>query len=354
MPVGRLLNSGLKNVLKLVPVISMAALLSLPANNAAAQAAKELFGRTSLPSLGSAQVHGFYSKGCVAGAVAMPTDGPTWQAMRLERNRRWGHPDLIALVQKLSREAVADGWPGLLVGDISQPRGGPMLSGHASHQVGLDADIWLTKMPDRRLTQKERRDKSALSVLKKGTLNVNPRIWTNAHAKLIARAASYSQVERLFVHPGIKKAMCNAYGSNPVNASWLGKVRPYYGHHYHFHIRMKCPSGSPNCRAQAAVPSGSGCGAPLAWWFTSEPWTPKKPKPGAKPVKKKVVKLKDLPGACSRVLKAQQPANEQLVTLDGNYDQTAALASALPTTSPGVKATSRAYSWPVPANRPRH
>ncbi|MEM9574309.1 MAG: penicillin-insensitive murein endopeptidase, partial [Pseudomonadota bacterium] len=128
-----------------------------PINNAQAQAAKELFGKTALPSLGAAQVHGFYSKGCVTGAVAMPTDGPTWQAMRLERNRRWGHPDLIALVQKLSRDAVADGWPGLLVGDISQPRGGPMLSGHASHQVGLDADIWLTKMPNRRLSKAERR-----------------------------------------------------------------------------------------------------------------------------------------------------------------------------------------------------
>lgn len=321
--------------------------------DANAQAAKELFGKTALPALGAAQVHGFYSKGCVTGAVAMPTDGPTWQAMRLERNRRWGHPDLIALVQRLSREAVADGWPGLLVGDIAQPRGGPMLSGHASHQVGLDADIWLTKMPNRRLSQSERRNKSAISVLKKNTLFVNQNIWTSAHAKLIARAASYESVERLFVHPGIKKAMCEAYGGNAANASWLGKVRPYYGHHYHFHIRMKCPADSPNCRKQDPVPAGSGCGEPLAWWFTSEPWTPKKPKPGAKPAKKKVVTLRDLPKACSGVLSAQQPANAQLVTLDSNYDQTAALASARPTSTPGARATSNRYEWPLPGNRPR-
>lgn len=315
----------------------------------AQQAAKELFGRTPLPMVAKPEVHGFYSKGCVAGAVAMPTDGPTWQAMRLERNRRWGHPDLIALVQKLSRDAVADGWPGLLVGDISQPRGGPMLTGHASHQVGLDADIWLTKMPNRRLTQKERRDTSAKTVLKDGgnSLYVDPKVWTPAHAKLIARAASFSQVERLFVHPGIKKAMCDAYSGNAANASWLGKVRPYYGHHYHFHIRMKCPTGSPSCRKQNPVPAGSGCDESLAWWFTSEPWTPKKPDPNAKPVKKKVVTLRDLPRACTGVLQGPQPANEQLVTLDRNYNQTAAFASVRASSAPSIS-----FDWPVPANRP--
>lgn len=337
---------------KFAATLFAALLAYMPSTEVHAQAAKELFGRTTLPSVGAAQVHGFYSKGCVTGAVAMPTDGPTWQAMRLERNRRWGHPDLIALVQKLSRDAVADGWPGLLIGDIAQPRGGPMLSGHASHQVGLDADIWLTKMPNRRLSKSERRNKSAISVLKKNTLFVDPKIWTSAHAKLIARAANFDRVERLFVHPGIKKAMCEAYGGTAANASWLGKVRPYYGHHYHFHIRMKCPADSPNCRKQDPVPAGSGCGEPLAWWFTSEPWTPKKPKPGAKPVKKKVVTLRDLPNACTGVLGAQQPANEQLVTFDASYDQTAAIASARPSSAPGTRNTRQTLKWPVPGNRP--
>lgn len=336
--------------IRAIAIIGVSAFLPLGAF--AQTPAKELFGRTPLPAISDPVVHGFYSKGCIAGAVAMPTDGPTWQAMRLERNRRWGHPKLIALVQKLSRDAVADGWPGLLVGDISQPRGGPMLTGHASHQVGLDADIWLTKMPNRRLTRQERRDTSAITVLKDGgkSLNVDPKVWTPAHAKLIARAASFSDVERLFVHPGIKRAMCDAYGGNAANASWLGKVRPYYGHHYHFHIRMKCPAGSPNCRKQNPVPAGSGCDKSLDWWFTSEPWTPKKPKPGAKPVKKRVVTLKDLPNSCSGVLQAAQPANEQLVTLDGRYDPTAAFASATPSTGP--KPTARTFIWPVPGNRP--
>ncbi|MEW7007188.1 penicillin-insensitive murein endopeptidase [Lentilitoribacter sp. EG35] len=276
--------------------------------------AKVLFGSEELPSVQTANPYGFYTKGCIAGAVAMPIDGPTWQAMRLERNRRWGHPELISLVQDLSKEAAAkDGWPGLLVGDISQPRGGPMLSGHASHQVGLDADIWLTPMPNRRLTYQERTQKSAISVLKKNTLKVDKSIWTQAHANLIMRAASYPNVERLFVHPGIKKELCDNWKGDRSN---LNKVRPYYGHHYHFHIRLKCPAGSVGCKSQARVPNDDSCGAPLAWWFESARWAPPKPaKPGKKPRKRIEKTLADLPQACTTVLNANGPSSEADVTL---------------------------------------
>ena len=65
--------------------------------------------------------------------------------MRLSRNRNWGHPKLVEFLERLSAKGAKVGWPGLLVGDMAQPRGGPMLTGHASHQVGLDADIWLTR-----------------------------------------------------------------------------------------------------------------------------------------------------------------------------------------------------------------
>lgn len=339
--------------------LAAGALLALGALSATAHAqqpAKQLFGNTPLPSATEAKVHGFYSAGCVAGAVAIPVDGPHWQAMRLERNRRWGHPDLIALVQRLSEEAVNDGWPGLLVGDISQPRGGPMLTGHASHQIGLDADIWLTRMPNRRLTRSERANTSAISVLKQGTLNVDPAIWTSEHAKLLRRAASYRQVERLFVHPGIKKAMCDAYGSDRSNDRWMIKIRPYYGHHYHFHIRMKCPADSPNCRPQDPVPSsGSGCDSSLDWWFTDEPWTPK---PGAKPKPRREKTLADLPPACRGVLAAPRPASESLATYAAGFDRMALIASAVSSaeaaTTPGARAALPGLArMPIPADRPR-
>ena len=112
-------------------------------------------------------------------------------------------------MKRLATEAKAeDGWPGLLVGDLSQPRGGPMLSGHASHQIGLDADIWLTPMPDRKLSRSEREEMAARPVVK-NRKEIDPAVWTNAHAKLIRRAASYPEVERIFIHPPIKKALCD-------------------------------------------------------------------------------------------------------------------------------------------------
>ncbi len=274
--------------------------------------AKTLFGAHKLPAAAEARTYGFYSKGCFAGGVAIATDGPTWQAMRLSRNRRWGHPTMIKLVERLSQEAVADGWPGLLVGDISQPRGGPMTSGHASHQVGLDADIWLTPMPKRTLTRSERENISAVSMLKKNSLYVDDSIWTSSRARLLQRAASYPEVERIFVHPGIKKKLCDTVKGD---RSWLRKIRPQYGHDYHFHIRIGCQPGSSGCKDQDPAPNDDGCGKPLAWWFTEEPWRPAKPGTKPKPPARDVMTMANLPKACVGVLKAPDPASEEAVTI---------------------------------------
>src|SRR5829696_9244762 len=130
-------------------------------------AAKELFGRRTTPADLRSRSIGGYARGCVAGAEAIPVDGENWQVMRLSRNRNWGHPQLIGFLERLSKRGPEiNGWPGLLVGDISQARGGPMLTGHASHQVGLDADVWLTPMPDRRLTRAEREEMSATNLVR--------------------------------------------------------------------------------------------------------------------------------------------------------------------------------------------
>ena len=316
-----------------------------------AEPAKELFGRQRLPAVMPAKPIGFYSKGCLAGGVAIPTDGPTWQAMRLSRNRRWGHPDLVALVEKLSREAAAqDGWPGLLVGDLAQPRGGPMLTGHASHQIGLDADIWLTPMPSRRLSEREREDLSATSMLKNNTLYVDPSIWTAAHARLLMRAASYPQVERIFVHPGIKKKLCDTWSGD---RSAMGKIRPYYGHHYHFHIRMKCPAGASDCRPQDKVAPGDGCDKSLAWWFTDEPWKPAKPKKDDKPKKKpRQIQLSDLPAACAVVLDAPAPVSEAAVTFGSASATQASAVQPSPPSAPAVRALDSLLTIPVPTPRP--
>ena len=278
-------------------------LVTAGASLAEERPARELFGAMQRAAAGPAQPYGFYAKGCMSGAVAIPTDGPTWQAMRLSRNRRYGQPQMIALLERLSQDAARhDGWPGLLLGDISQPRGGPMLSGHASHQIGLDADIWLTPMPGRTLSAAERETISATSMLKKNAfLTVDDRIWTPAHARILMRAASYPEVQRIFVNPAIKKKLCDSWTGDRTA---MGKIRPYYGHDYHFHIRLHCPPGASSCKKQAEVNDGDGCGTSLAWWFTKEPWAQKPADPNKPKPKPRLTTLSDLPDACRVVLAA--------------------------------------------------
>jgi len=188
--------------------------------------ARELFGAVSEPAPLAARAIGSYAKGCLAGGVSLPINGPDWQVMRTSRNRNWGTPRLLDYLERLASDARAlDGWPGLLVGDMSQARGGPMLTGHTSHQIGLDADIWLTPMPDRILSEQEREDMTAVTMLK-DPFTVDPEVFTMLHAKLIKRAASYPQVARIFVHPAIKKALCQMAPQMGKDRSWLAKVRP--------------------------------------------------------------------------------------------------------------------------------
>src|SRR5262252_7716778 len=148
--------------------------------------AKEVFARKTEPLPGEARSIGYYTDGCLAGAVALPINGKTWQVMRLSRNRNWGHPNLIRVLERLADKVPkVAGWPGLLVGDIAQPRGGPMITGHASHQIGLDADIWLTPMPKRELTRLEREEMSATMVVATDRKDVDPHVWTHGHMEVI-------------------------------------------------------------------------------------------------------------------------------------------------------------------------
>lgn len=279
--------------------------------------AKKLFGAKKKAANLRPGAIGYYTRGCLAGGVEVPKTGPAWQAMRLSRNRNWGHPKLVALVKRLAVEAKKhDGYAGLLVGDLSQPRGGPMTSGHRSHQMGLDADVWLTPMPKHVMTWAEREKKKPL-LMTVDRKTLNRKNWTEAHARLLKRAASYSQVSRIFVHPPIKKEMCDwARRKGFKNRSWLGKIRAYYGHNYHFHIRIKCPKGSAGCKDQKAAPRKDDCAENLAYWMSSKPWGGgiKKKKKKKKVAKKKTKKrkkraakhmtIKGLPKACRTVLVA--------------------------------------------------
>src|SRR5215213_3273720 len=108
------------------PTLVALLMLALVAPSTAQEPATKLFGAVDGPSSGAPDPIGSYAQGCIAGAVQLPADGENWQAMRLSRDRRWGHPALLAYIEALSQSAAQDGWAGLLVGDMGQPRGGPM------------------------------------------------------------------------------------------------------------------------------------------------------------------------------------------------------------------------------------
>jgi penicillin-insensitive murein endopeptidase len=257
-----------------------------------ADAAKRVFGLFDGPSAGPPRSIGSYAKGCIAGAMPLPADGPNWQVMRPSRNRAWGHPLLVATIERLAGWLpAASGWPGWLVGDLGQPRGGPMVTGHASHQIGLDADIWFVPMPDRRLSGAERDNMGAPSIVTADGNDVDRTVWNPRYRRMVETVARAPELARMFVNPAIKRVLCREAGAD---RDWLRKVRPWWGHDDHFHIRLNCPAGDAPCRDQPPPPPGDGCNE-LAWWFTPEGRHPK-PGPPRPPLK-----VGELPPACAAV-----------------------------------------------------
>ena len=80
---------------------------------------------------------------------------------------------------------------------MSQPRGGPLLSGHSSHQIGLDVDIWFTPMPDHELSPEQREFDMALNMVAKDRHDVDPDVWTRERTEVVAAAAQDPAVTRI-------------------------------------------------------------------------------------------------------------------------------------------------------------
>ena len=267
----------------------------------AQQLAKQMFGAKSTGSAQRPAAYGSYAKGCLAGAEQLPETGPTWQAMRLSRNRNWGHPETIDFIEDLSAFAAKQpGWKGLYIGDISQPRGGPMTSGHRSHQLGLDIDIWMLPASRLNLSRTKRENISSISTRRSSGAYTNHN-WTRAHHRILEKAAKDRRVARIFVFPGAKVQMCkDAKG----NRAWLRKIRPWWGHHYHFHVRLACPRGAAGCVNQNPPPRGDGCAEAQTWVNNIlNPPPPAPPDPNAPPAqKRREYRLADLPQQCRSVL----------------------------------------------------
>ena len=278
----------------------LATLLALATLAAAAEAqtAMALFAARDTPSPHPPYSIGSPSRGCLAGGVELPETGPTWQAMRLSRNHDWGNPATLGFIEDLSRTAVKAGWKGLWVGDIAQARGGPV-KGHASHQTGLDADIWFTPPTRLDLSRAEREKVSAISVRARDQVHVNAN-FTPSLAYILEAAARDPRVERIFVTPPVKLELCAEAGRG--DAGWLRKIRPWWDHVDHFHVRLNCPKGAPGCVNPAPIPPGDGC-KDAVWWMTEAllPPPPNAPQPKPKPP----LRLADLPAQCTEVLSPQ-------------------------------------------------
>ncbi|WP_027150081.1 penicillin-insensitive murein endopeptidase [Methylobacter tundripaludum] len=242
----------------------------------------------------SAQSIGSYTAGCLSGAVTLPQNGTGYQLMRPTRGRSYGHPDLIRFIESIAKTAHLQHWGVLLIGDLGQPRGGPTPSGHRSHQTGLDVDIWYLlsqQAATRSLAFNERETWSAPSVLAAKSDAIDDNQWSIAHEKILETAARRPEVDRIFVNPSVKRLLCARKSAH----DWLRKIRPWWGHDDHFHVRLKCPLNNKNCTGQEPLPESDGCDASLAWWFSEEAKTPV-------PAAKKLEPL-TLPALCDVVLK---------------------------------------------------
>jgi penicillin-insensitive murein endopeptidase len=242
---------------------------------------------------GEAQSIGAYTAGCLKGAVSLPPNGTGYQLMRLSRGRFYGHPNLIQFIKHLGQTADARRLGSLLIGDLGQPRGGPTLTGHRSHQTGLDVDIWYLFSPEaatRTLRLDERETWSAPSVLAGRSDEINYTQWSLAHEKILETAARMPEVERIFVNPSVKRLLCTRKTAH----DWLRKIRPWWGHDDHFHVRLKCPDNNTHCQKQEPLPERDGCDNSLTWWFSAEAKAPAKKPPAHAPV---------LPALCDEVLK---------------------------------------------------
>ena len=230
------------------------------------QDARSAFAAKKWPAALPSSSIGTYAEGCVAGTDKLAKDGPHWQVMRLSRNRYWGRQAMIDYIKSLSERAHKDGWNGVLVGDMGMPRGGPMPTGHASHQIGLDVDLWLRPAPSNTLSDQEREELSAYSVLQIDSADLDMSVWTPEHAAFVKDAAQDPNVTRIFVTPAIKKYLCDRKDKSGADTEWLRRLRPCHsgvceGHDDHIHVRLNCVAGDKSCQAQPPPDAGDGCGS---------------------------------------------------------------------------------------------
>jgi murein endopeptidase len=119
----------------------------------------------------SSRAVGSPSAGRLVRGVRLPADATrffTWDPLLHRRpnraDRRWGTDELVRVVLRVVREYARahPHAPRVGIGDLSRRRGGPVGPKHASHQNGLDVDVYYPRRdgrerPPRRVGQIDRR-----------------------------------------------------------------------------------------------------------------------------------------------------------------------------------------------------
>jgi len=253
------------------------------------------------PKRGPARAIGDYASGCLQGARELSLDGPGYQVMRPSRRRFFGHPDLVDFVRGLGRRVRKQRLGVLLVGDLSQVRGGRAAGGHASHQTGLDVDLWYTYPKSALqgpLPASVREEISAESVVAEDGSGIR-NVWRRRVTELLRLTVQDARVDRVFVHPVIKRELC----TRESERAWLRRIRPWYGHDDHLHVRLACPEASEACKPQAALPEGDGCDK-LDFWFDPEAQAARKE--SQKEYQKTVREGRGWPEQCDALLDARR------------------------------------------------
>ncbi len=97
------------------------------------------------------------------------------------------------------------------------------------------------QLPKTRWSQAQLLRPQALDLVSRDGKHVVPSRWSSDIASLIKLAAQDNDVTRIFVNPAIKQQLCLDAGSD---RDWLRKVRPWFQHRAHMHVRLRCPADS--------------------------------------------------------------------------------------------------------------
>jgi penicillin-insensitive murein DD-endopeptidase len=267
-------------------------LLTLSLAAAAHAGSESGWSRAKEPAKGPALSIGGYSAGCVQGAKELPLEGENYMVMKPERRRNFGHPALVDFVAELGKALEERHLAPLGVGDLGQVRGGPAPNGHASHQNGLDVDLWFS--PGGAGASQE----PMVDLL---TNKPSPQYGERVPA-ILELAAKDARVARIFVNAVIKRELCE---KTTGDRTWLAKLRPWHGHHEHFHVRLGCPVDSPECQPQPPLPAGDGCGE-VDWWLSPE--SAKDREKAGETYGKRVGAQPKLPERCEKLVATAKPS----------------------------------------------